>query len=80
MGPFHSFSQNISDEGTRYRNVSVSYSIGKALSTLLLSMIFIAYKKYQDILLLAIFLIIISIITFWFMNGQQFQKKSQSVS
>ncbi|MFN7038650.1 MAG: MFS transporter [Alphaproteobacteria bacterium] len=63
IGPFHSFAQSLSLSGSRYRNISVSYTIGKCFSSILLASSFLIYDHFKNITILGLILSIIAIIT-----------------
>ena len=63
IGPFHSWTQSISNTHTRYKSISISYAIGKCFSTILLACSFLIYDHFKNIAVLGIALSIVAIIT-----------------
>ena len=61
IGPFHAWAQSLASPNTRYQSISVSYTIGKCISTLILALIFVAYKYFDNIQILGYLLSVISI-------------------
>ena len=62
IAPCHTLAQNLSVVDTRYRSISKSYTIGKTLSTLLLSLTFLIYKYFDNIQILGVILSAVSLI------------------
>jgi MFS family permease len=49
IGPFHSWAQSISNTHNRYKNISISYAMGKCFSTILLACSFLIYNHFKNI-------------------------------
>ncbi len=63
IGPFHSWAQQMSNTYVRYKSISISYSLGKCFSSILLACSFLIYDHFKNITVLGVALSFIAIIT-----------------
>lgn len=79
IGPFHSWAQSLTSPNNRYKTISTSYTIGKCISTLIISLTFIAYEYFNDIKILGILLSLVSIITVRFIYERSVERKTKAL-
>lgn len=79
MGPFHRWAQQSSPLPTRYRNISMSYAIGKCFSTVLLACSFLIYEHYRNMVVLGMILSFIAIVTGGIFYEKPIQKELKTM-
>lgn len=61
IAPFHAWAQALFPYNRRYYGISTCYAIGKCFATVLLASVFLVFEKYQNLDVIAIILVLISI-------------------
>lgn len=80
IAPFHAWTQALFIPNIRYRTISISYTLGKCISTFVISFIFIAYEYFNEIEILGILLSLFSIITMRFIYEKYFDETTKALS